>query len=98
MRKLIRDNLAEVISAKDLKKSTDDDDFINLLLAKLDEELEELAFSDYKDVEEYADVFEVLFAIAKFHGMSREDVINTRIKKFDKRGGFDKRLILDRKD
>ena len=94
MRKLIRDKLDKVIPADRLDKCKDIDEYFRYLLAKLDEELIELEMSEYKDIGEYVDVIEVLFAIAKFNGIREDAIMNERIVKFEQRGGFDKQLLL----
>jgi len=95
MEKLIRDKLDKVIPPNELR-ICENKEYNNLLLAKLDEELEELSSSDYADVAEYADVIEVLFAIAKYHNINKADIMSKRIEKLYERGGFDMGLILTR--
>ena len=63
---------------------------------KLHEELTELADSKFKDVDEYADVIEVLITLAEYHGVSKVDIEARRIEKLYERGGFKKGLVLNR--
>ena len=41
-----------------------------------------------------ADILEVIYRIAKLRGISKEELEEIRIKKAEKRGGFDKNLFL----
>jgi superfamily I DNA/RNA helicase len=47
-----------------------------------------------KNPEELADILEVIYRIAKLRGISKEELEEIRIKKVEKRGGFDKNLFL----
>ena len=47
-----------------------------------------------KKPEELADILEVIYRIAKLRGISKEELEEIRIKKVEKRGGFDKNLFL----
>ena len=47
-----------------------------------------------KNPEELADILEVIYRIAKLRGKSKEELEQIRIKKVEKRGGFDKNLFL----
>jgi len=96
MRKLIRDKLDMVIPENELEFVKDEHEHLIMLLAKLDEELAELAFEDFKDVTEYADVIEVLFALAKKHGIDENTIMSTRIEKKYEKGAFERGLILNR--
>lgn len=96
MKKLIRDKLDNVIPEEHLSFCSHDD-YFPLLLAKLGEELEELALSDFKDVAEYADVMEILLAIADYNKISKDDIMSARIEKLYKNGGFKKGLLFSDK-
>ena len=65
---------------------------LEYLYKKLGEEIDEL-LSD-KNVDEIADVMEVLFAIAKKYGYSDEEVLDVRNNKKSTRGGFEDNLVL----
>ena len=60
--------------------------------AKLDEELAEY----YKDqnIEELADLLEVIYAAACARGYSLEQLEQIRTEKADKRGGFQEKILL----
>ncbi len=61
--------------------------------AKLDEEVGE--FIDEPNEEELADILEVIESIKKFKEFDDEKIIELKKKKFEKRGGFDSKIILD---
>ena len=93
--KLIRDLIPDII-AGDGKKCTVRELSENEYLARLDQKLnEELAeYQESKSMEEIADLLEVIHAVVKARGSSMEEVEMIRRDKADKRGGFDKRLLL----
>lgn len=64
-----------------------------MLDQKLDEELKE--YQESKSMEELADLLEVTRAVALARGSSMEEVEQIRIKKAEKRGGFEKRILLE---
>ena len=71
----------------------DDAEYWQKLKEKLREEIEE--FSKDESVEELADIFEVLDAIADYKKFEKEDVERIKEKKSEERGRFKKRIILD---
>lgn len=93
--KLVRDKIPEVI-----KKSGKECEFIvaqkeeryELLERKLKEEVGE--FLEDKNLEELADVMEVLFGLADNLGYSEEDLLSLREKKREERGGFKEGIVL----
>ena len=60
--------------------------------AKLDEELTE--YHADKNLEELADLLEVLYAAAIARGYTIDELEALRLKKREKRGGFDKKILL----
>ena len=93
--KLIRDRIPEIIEASGSKYEVEvvsDEVALEYLYKKLGEEVEEL-LSD-KNLDEIADVMEVLFAIGKKFGYSENEVLGRRSEKKDSRGGFEDNLIL----
>ena len=60
---------------------------------KLFEEANEFVEND--DPEELADLLEVVYAIAKHKNINMEDVENIRLKKREKRGGFEDKIYLE---
>lgn len=89
-KKLVRDKIPELF---DIKGSyvADDNEYYLELINKLKEESAEYAHD--QNVEELADILEVMHAITKHKGHSMEDIEKIRKEKAEKRGGFDKRII-----
>ena len=93
--KLVRDRIPEIIEAGGNSCVTEvlsDEDYLRMLDAKLDEELAE--YHQDQNLEELADLMEVIFAAAEARGYTREQLEQTRAKKAEERGGFAKRLLL----
>jgi predicted house-cleaning noncanonical NTP pyrophosphatase (MazG superfamily) len=61
---------------------------LRYLKAKLQEEVDELHASDYLDIEEYADIIEVLKCLAFFLNVDWNDVHQARIDKVASKGKF----------
>ena len=59
---------------------------------KLDEEVAE--FHESKSIEELADIFEVLIALAVEIGSGADRLCAERLKKRTARGGFEKKILL----
>lgn len=95
--KLVRDKIPEIIkkSGKVLEcEVLSQDDYIEMLEKKLDEETAE--YHSSKNVQELADILEVLYALAKTKGYSSEQLHEIRMDKVEQRGKFDKRFFLKR--
>ena len=93
--KLVRDRIPEIIEASGKTCVTailSDEDYLRMLDAKLDEELAE--YHQDQNIEELADLLEVLYAVAKARGYSLEKIEKVRAEKAAKRGGFEKRILL----
>jgi predicted house-cleaning noncanonical NTP pyrophosphatase (MazG superfamily) len=94
--KLVRDKIPDIIKSKGGKVSfhtATEDEYWRKLKEKLEEEVAE--FKKDESAEEIADIFEVLHAIIEYKGF-REDVIEeTKREKKEKKGGFEKRFILE---
>lgn len=93
--KLVRDRIPEIIEASGKSCVTEmlsDEDYLKMLDAKLDEELAE--YHKDKNIEELADLLEVIRACAGAIGSSVEELERARKEKAEKRGGFEKRLLL----
>ena len=93
--KLVRDRIPEIISAAGKICTTEvlsDEDYLRMLDAKLDEELAE--YHKDRNIEELADLLEVLRATAVAHGYTLEELERVRAEKAEKRGGFEKRILL----
>ena len=95
--KLVRDKVPEIIASTG--KSYDlhyakTEEILPLLETKLNEEVSE--YLEDKNLEELADVMEVLFGLANALGYSEEDLINKRNVKKEERGGFEKGIVLEK--
>lgn len=93
--KLVRDKIPEIIKA-DGKECTievvDSKLKYELLEMKLKEEVNE--FLEDKNLEELADVMEVLFGLADSLGYSEEELLKKREQKRVERGGFKEGIVL----
>ena len=92
--KLIRDKYESIIESERLTKTKNQSETFILLREKINEELGELAETAFNDVYEYADVIEVLYAMADLQGLSKDEIEIARLKKLDEKGGFKKCLVL----
>ncbi len=95
--KLIRDKIPEIIQADGCEFDShiaDKKEYTNELEKKLLEEVCE--YLKDKNIEELADVLEVLFALAENLGHTEEDLIAERNTKRDTRGGFKEKIILEK--
>ncbi len=93
--KLVRDNIPDIIENDDKTceiEFLDDKEYLPALKIKLQEELNEYLESD--QIEELADLEEVLLAVVDFKNVSREDFQKIRTKKLIQKGGFTKKVFL----
>ena len=93
--KLVRDCIPEIIIASGKYCKTEilsDEDYLRMLDAKLDEELKE--YHKDQNIEELADLLEVIHAAVIARGYTLEDLERVRAEKAAKRGGFVKRILL----
>ena len=93
--KLVRDKIPEIIKASGKTCETgilSDKEYLQMLDKKLDEELAE--YHQEQNIEELADLLEVLYATAKARGYSIGELEQVRIDKQKARGGFDKKILL----
>ena len=93
--KLVRDRIPEIIEASGKNCVTEilsAADYLELLDAKLDEELAE--YHKDQNVEELADLLEVIYAAAKARGYTLEQLEAVRAEKASKRGAFEKKILL----
>ena len=93
--KAIRDKVPRIIesSGKNCNvKKLPDSEFLVELEKKLVEELNE--YQKSKDVEELADILEVIYRISELKGTNSEKLDKIRQDKAEKRGKFDENLFL----
>lgn len=93
--KLVRDRIPEIIAASGKTCVTEvlsDEEYLKMIDAKLDEELAE--YHKDQNIEELADLLEVIRAAAMARGYSIEKLEKVRAEKAEKRGGFEKKLLL----
>ena len=93
--KLVRDRIPEIIETSGnicVTEILSDEDYLKMLDAKLDEELAE--YHADQNIEELADLMEVIQACAVARGYSVEELEQVRAEKATKRGGFEKRILL----
>lgn len=93
--KLVRDRIPEIIKADGKECDVEivgEKKKYELLEKKLMEEVNE--FLEDKNLEELADVMEVLFGLADSLGFSEEDLVRKRNEKKEERGGFKEGIVL----
>ncbi|MBE7005937.1 MAG: phosphoribosyl-ATP pyrophosphohydrolase [Ruminococcaceae bacterium] len=93
--KLVRDRIPEIIEASGKSCSTEilsAEDYLRMVDAKLDEELAE--YHKDQNIEELADLLEIIRAAVIARGYTIEDLERVRAEKAAKRGGFEKRILL----
>ena len=93
--KLVRNKIPGIIEASGKTCEIEilsDKEYLEMLDKKLDEELAE--YHQEQNIEELADLLEVLYATAKAKGYSIEELEQVRVEKQKARGGFDKRILL----
>lgn len=98
--KLVRDNIPEIIKnngEEAIIRILNDDEYKIELERKLNEELKEVLEAENDDrIEELADMLEVMISLAELEKKTLEDIIEICDKKREKRGGFSKRLYLEK--
>ena len=93
--KLVRDKIPEIIEKSGKQCEIEiltNEKYLEKKDKKLDEELME--YHKDKNIEELADLLEVIYAATKARGYSIEDLEKVRVEKVEKRGGFDKKILL----
>ena len=96
--KLVRDRIPDIIRQQGeipYTKTLEPDEYRCLLEAKLDEEVGE--YHRDKNLEELADILEVVYALADSIG-NREELMEIYQKKHDTRGGLKDRIFLISKE
>lgn len=93
--KIVRDKIPEIIEGSGKQCEIEvlsDEKYLEMIDKKLDEEL--LEYHKDKNIEELADLLEVIYAATKARGYSIEELEKVRAEKAEKRGGFDKKILL----
>lgn len=94
--KLVRDKIPQIIEAEGriaTRVTLSQEKYLVALDAKLNEEVAE--YQKDQNLEELADILEVLHAICQAKGYTLEDLEALRAKKHDQRGGFQNRIYLE---
>lgn len=104
LHKLVRDKIPEIYLSKTGKESEieilhDDAAYLDALNKKLIEEVGEFIESlgensREREMEEMADVLEVIDAIYAFRGYDKQLIQDCKLAKNQERGGFEKRIML----
>ena len=93
--KMVRDRIPEIIEASGKSCVTEilsDEEYLKMIDAKLDEELAE--YHKDQNIEELADLLEVIRAAVIARGYSIEELEKVRAEKAAKRGIFEKKMLL----
>ena len=93
--KLVRDNIPDIIRKEGYISKTEiltDKRFLSELDKKLSEEVGE--YQESKELEELADILEVIYAICSARGYTLDELMRVKDEKQLKRGGFSKKLFL----
>ena len=93
--KLVRDKIPEIIEVSGKTCETEilsDEEYLQMLDKKLDEELAE--YHQEQNIEELADLLEVIYATAKAREYSIEELEQVRVEKQKARGGFEGKILL----
>lgn len=99
--KLVRDRIPEIIESSGetaVFHTLRSNEYWDYLLQKDKEELEDVRKAETKDEikNQLADKLEVIRAMAQTSGLTLDDIIREADKKRHKKGGFSKRLVLER--
>lgn len=94
--KLVRDKIPQIISNNNQVCSTkilSDELYLKMLDQKLKEECNE--YIESNDIEELADLTEVILAILNARGISYNELEKIRHSKLERSGGFTKKIFLE---
>jgi predicted house-cleaning noncanonical NTP pyrophosphatase (MazG superfamily) len=94
--KLVRDKIPEIIEKSDeipiIKRISSDKEFLFYLSKKLIEEATE--FSEKFEIEELADIYELILTILDLKNITFQELENIRQTKQKMRGSFINRIVL----
>jgi predicted house-cleaning noncanonical NTP pyrophosphatase (MazG superfamily) len=94
--KLVRDKIPEIIrenGKNPVIRVLSSEEYLLMLEEKLNEEVRE--YLEDKNLDELADVLEVIYAICKNRGYTPADLEEKRKEKENARGGFDQKIFLE---
>ncbi len=95
--KLVRDKIPEIIKKNGeiaIMHIAKKKEYEKALMQKLQEEINE--FTENSCMEEMADILEVIYSICEVKKFGRFELETLRKEKAKKRGGFKKRIILEK--
>lgn len=95
--KLVRDRIPEIITKdnkKAITKTLNDEDYLTELNRKIQEEVKE--YLESNNIEELADIVEVIYGILEAKNISFEEFENVRKSKVQKRGAFKEKIFLEK--
>lgn len=93
--KLVRDRIPEIIrddGEEPVTEALDDAEIVPFLQQKVVEEARE--FAKDGDIEELADLLEVIHRCLELEGATMDEVERMRKEKKQERGGFDRNMVL----
>ena len=93
--KLVRDRIPEIINESGAKCKTEilsDEKYLEMIDKKIDEEL--IEYRKDQNIEELADLVEVIYAAALASGYTLDELEAVRAKKAEERGTFTKKILL----
>ena len=99
--KLVRDKVPQIIRENQqipTIRNLNDEDFVNELLRKLEEEIQEVigARNDREELmKEISDVYEVMDTIIDLYKLDKSLILELQKKKRRERGGFKKGIYLE---
>ena len=94
--KLVRDRIPEIIESSGKTCITEilsDEEYLKMVDEKFNEELAE--YHKDQNIEELADLLELIYAATIARGYSLEELEQVRAEKAAKRGSFEKKILLE---
>ncbi len=93
--KLVRDKIPDIITSDGKTCEIEilsNDKYLEMIDKKLDEELAE--YHEEQNIEELADLLEVIYAAAEARGCGKDQLEAVRLDKVASRGAFRKKILL----
>lgn len=88
VKKLIRSGIKKHLKDNEWELISNQDELNKLYALKIREELEEVQESDHKDIKEFVDLIQVVFAFAKVNGFTMNQLQEALITKSVEKGVF----------